>query len=321
MLRYVIRRLLWSIPILFIASVLVFIAIKATTNPAALRGPGIRTEDVLRYRQQLGLDKSPVEQYTTWLKGFVQLDLGISLETRQEVWPDLRQAMWNTIRLGLFAWLITIVVGVTIGVISAVKQYSWFDNSSTGLSFVGLSVPNFFFGLLLQLVLVLKFKDWFGDTPFYTSQMNSPGEKCSLCMDRLRHMVLPALTVAVQGIAVYSRLMRASMLDVLTSDYMRTARAKGISERRVIVKHAMRNALIPVTTFAALDVGAIIGGLIITEQVFQWPGMGLYFLNSFGDGDYARVLPWMMIVVVSVIVFNLIADVLYGVLDPRIRVE
>jgi peptide/nickel transport system permease protein len=320
-LRYVIRRLLWTIPILLITSVLVFIAIKATTNPAALRGPGIRTEDVQRYKEQLGLDKSGTEQYLLWLKNIVQGDLGISLETRQAVWPDLQTAMGNTIRLGLFAWIITISVGVTIGVVSAVKQYSWFDNASTGSSFVGLSVPPFFFGLLLQLVLVLKFQDWFGGTPFFTSQMNSPGEKCGICMDRFRHMVLPALTIAVQGIAIYSRLMRASMLDVMSSDYMRTARAKGISERRVIVRHAVRNALIPVTTFAALDVGAIIGGLIITEQVFQWPGMGLYFLNSFSDGDYARVLPWMMIVVVSVVIFNLIADILYGVLDPRIRVE
>ncbi len=321
MLRYVIRRLLWTIPMLLITSIIVFVAIKATTNPAALRGPGISSEDALRYREQLGLDKSGTEQYVIWLKNIVRGDLGISLETRQEVWPDLRSAMWNTVRLGLFAWLITITLGVTIGVISAVRQYSWFDNTSTGLSFVGLSVPPFFFGLVLQLVLVLKFQDWFGGTPFYTSQMNSPGESCGLCADRLRHMVLPALTIAVQGVAIYSRLMRASMLDVLSSDYMRTARAKGISERRVIVRHAVRNALIPVTTFAALDIGAIIGGLIITESVFQWPGMGMYFTSSFGDGDYARVLPWMMIVVVSVVVFNLIADILYGVLDPRIRVE
>jgi peptide/nickel transport system permease protein len=195
-----------------------------------------------------------------------------------------------------------------------------FDTFATGLSFVGLSMPPFFFGLILQIVLVLKFKDWFGDTPFFTSRMNTPGTG-GFGTDRLWHIILPALTVAVQGIAVYSRYMRSSMLDVLNSDYMRTARAKGLSEVRVVVRHGMRNALIPLTTFAAIDVGSIMGGLIISEQIFEWPGMGKYFLTAFSDGDYARILPWMMLVVLSVIVFNLIADLLYGVLDPRIRLD
>ena len=129
------------------------------------------------------------------------------------------------------------------------------------------------------------------------------------------------MAVAVQQVAVYSRYMRASMLEVLNSDYLRTARAKGIMERRVIFRHAMRNALIPVTTFAAIDIGAVLGGLVITEQIFEWPGMGRYFLEAFGNGDYLQVLPWMMIVVFSVILLNLIADLVYGVLDPRIRLD
>jgi peptide/nickel transport system permease protein len=148
--------------------------------------------------------------------------------------------------------------------------------------------------------------------------MNSPGTD-GFGWDRFMHMILPALTVAVQGIAIYSRYMRASMLETLNSDYLRTARAKGLRERRVVVRHALRNALIPVTTLAALEVGAILGGLVISEQIFEWPGMGTYFLTALGDGDYARVLPWMMIVVGSAIVFNLVADLLVGVLDPRIR--
>jgi peptide/nickel transport system permease protein len=150
--------------------------------------------------------------------------------------------------------------------------------------------------------------------------MNSPGQD-GFGLDRMWHMVLPAMTVAVQGIAVYSRYMRSSMLDVLSSDYLRTARAKGISERRVIVRHALRNALIPVVTYTAIDIGSIIGGLVITEQIFGINGMGRYFLASFSDGEYVNILPWMMIVVLSVIVFNLVADMLYGVLDPRIRLD
>jgi peptide/nickel transport system permease protein len=320
LLRFILRRLLWSIPVLFIASVLVFIAVKSTTDPGALRGPGVRSEDVLRYKEQLGLDKGPVEQYTTWLGHFVRGDLGKSLKTRQPIWPELKDAIGNTLQLGLFAFLFTIFFGVLIGSISAIRQYSLFDKVSTGLSFIGLSMPPFFFALILQIVLVLKFQDWFDNTPFFTSRMNSPGQN-GFGIDRFWHILLPAATVAVQGIAVYSRYMRSSMLDVLSSDYLRTARAKGLGEARVMISHGMRNALIPLTTFAALDVGAIMGGLIITEQVFEWPGMGRYFLQAFSDGDYARILPWMMLVVLSVIVLNLVADLLYGVLDPRIRVD
>jgi peptide/nickel transport system permease protein len=135
----------------------------------------------------------------------------------------------------------------------------------------------------------------------------------------LKHMVLPTLVVAIQIIAVYARYMRSSLLDVLNSDFMRTARSKGISERRVLVRHGMRNALIPVVTIAALDVGAIVGGLIITENVFSYPGMGVYFLSAFGQGDFPLLMPWMVIIVASVLLFNLVADIAYAWLDPRIR--
>jgi peptide/nickel transport system permease protein len=325
MVFYAIRRLLWSIPVIIIASIVVFVAVKATTNPAAaLRLPGVRATDVQRFREQLHLDDPALKQYTGWFTDFLHGDLGKTLRNKP-VWPDLRDALIVTLQLGILAYTITIVVGLTIGIVSAIKQYSWFDTLGTGISFFGLSIPPFFFGLMLQVILVLKFKDWFGSTPFYTSGLNSAthsgGPRLEFSYDRFIHLVLPAITVAVQGIAVYSRYMRASMLDVLNSDYLRTARAKGISERRVIVKHALRNALIPVVTYTAIDIGSIIGGLVITEQVFGIQGMGVYFLNAFRDGEYVQILPWMMIVVLSVIVFNLIADMLYGVLDPRIRLD
>lgn len=320
MLRYAVRRLLWSIPIILIASVLVFVAVKNTTDPGSLRLPGVTAEQQQRFREDLGLDKGGFEQYTTWLANFVTGDFGESIQTRRPVWPELKTAMWNTIQLGALAFVLSVTLGVAIGTISAIKQYSWFDSATTGASFFGLSIPPFFFGLILQIVLVLQFQKWFGDTPFFTSRMNSPGVR-GFGWDRLMHMVLPALTVAVQSVAIYSRYMRSSMLEVLNSDYLRTARAKGLSERRVIVRHAMRNALIPLTTFAALDVGAILGGLVITEQIFEWPGMGRYFLDAFSDGDYVKILFWMMLVVLAVIVFNLVADLLYGVLDPRIRLD
>src|SRR5438067_4901228 len=320
MFLYAVRRLLWSIPVLLIASILVFVAVKASTDPAAsLRRPGVTAADVQRFRQELHLNDSGIDQYKSWITNFLHGDLGRNLRNKP-VWPDLRDAIIVTLQLGFYAYVLTVVFGLTIGIISAVKQYSWFDSLATGVSFFGLSIPPFFFGLMLQIILVLKFKDWFGSTPFYTSGVNNSTET-GLGFDRMIHLTLPAITVAVQGIAIYSRYMRASMLDVLSSDYLRTARAQGISERRVIVKHALRNALIPVVTVSAIDIGSIMGGLVITEQVFGVNGMGRYFLQSFSDGEYDNILPWMMIVVFSVIVFNLVADLLYGVLDPRIRLD
>jgi len=319
MVLYAVRRLLWSIPVILIASILVFVAVRSTTNPAAQRCPTCRAEDQQRLVKELNLDEPATSQYVTWLGNFAQGDFGKTLRNT-EVWPDLRDSMIVTLQLGALAWIITISFGLTIGVISAIKQYSWFDSLATGVSFFGLSIPPFFFGLMLQIILVLKFRDWFGTTPFFTSGVNN-STSSGLGYDRLVHLLLPAFTVAVQGIAVYSRYMRSSMLDVLNSDYLRTARAKGISERRVIVRHALRNALIPVVTYSAIDIGALIGGLVVTEQIFQIPGMGVYFLQAFRDGEYVKILPWMMIVVLSVILFNLIADLLYGILDPRIRLD
>lgn len=315
MLGFALRRLLWSIPILLISSVLVFTALKASTDPAVVRGPGITAEDVQRFRADLGLDSPAHVQYTRWLGNFVQGDLGESLKTNQEVWPDLWEAMKNTLQLGIIAAAVTIVVGVFLGTISALRHNSLVDHAATGTSFVALSMPPFVFGLVLQIIVGIYLKDSLGDY-----LVISNGTRFDMwSSDRMWALILPVITVAVQQIAVYSRFMRSSMLDVLNADYLRTARAKGVDERRVIVRHGMRNALIPLVTYSAIDIGALIGGLIITEQVFEWHGMGWYFLNAFGEGDYFRVLPWAMIVVAAVIIFNLVADLLYGVLDPRIR--
>jgi ABC-type dipeptide/oligopeptide/nickel transport system permease component len=192
---------------------------------------------------------------------------------------------------------------------------------ATGAAFLGLSIPNFWFALLLQLFFGLYLTNWLNlsEPIFFTAGRNTPGTLGFHPVDVARHLVLPMLVLAVQIIAVYSRYMRASMLEVMHSDYLRTARAKGLRERRVIVGHAMRNALIPLTTQVAIDVGAIAGGLIITEYIFAWPGMGRFFVDAMDRGDYLQVLPWVMVTVAFVILFNLVADILYAVLDPRIR--
>lgn len=323
MWRYIVRRIIFSIPILLISSVLVFMAIKSTTDPvaAASLSPRFRPEDLVRLRADLGLDRPPVVQYMSWLGDFVRFDWGSSIITNRPVFPDIKEAFKNTIILGLAGVGLSLVIGVGIGIYSALRQYAAFDHLATGAAFLGLSMPTFWFALMVQLFLGVYLTRWLGSSRplFYTTGMSTPGVEGFELLDRLRHIALPTLVLAVQIVAVYSRYTRASMLEVIQADFVRTARAKGVRERRVVVRHGMRNALIPLTTQVALDVGAIAGGLIITETVFSWPGMGQLFIRAIGLGDYTVVLPWVMITVTFVILFNLVADVLYAVLDPRIR--
>jgi peptide/nickel transport system permease protein len=324
MFRYAVRRLLFSIPVLIVSSVLVFTVVRANGDfTSSLRAnPRARAEDIQRVREALGLDKTGPQQYLGWLSHFIRGDWGKSLLTNQPVSKDIQKALWNTMVLGIVATVLSLAVGVGIGVYSALRQYSLFDHVSTGAAFLGLSMPNFWFALMLQLFFGFYLSKWLGlsgDPILYTTGMFKAGTTGFHLMDRIRHLALPALVLAVQIVAIYSRYMRSSMLEVLHSDYLRTARAKGLRERRVIVRHAMRNALIPLTTQVALDLGLLAGGLIITEQIFQWPGMGKFFINAMTNGDYPQVLPWLMLVVAFVIVFNLIADIMYAILDPRIR--
>jgi peptide/nickel transport system permease protein len=323
MLRYVARRLLFSIPVLLIASISVFYVVRSATSPeGALAGnPRITDEDRQRFRHDLGLDKSGFSQYTTWAGHFVTGNWGDSLLTQRRVAPYIRSALYNTMVLAMLALIFSLTLGIGIGLFSAVRQYSVFDYIGTGGAFFGLSMPPFWFGLILQIVFGVYLPGWLGHSGaiFPIAGMMEPGSEGFHLGDRLSHLVLPVLTLSVQFIAVYSRYLRASMLEQIHSDYMRTARAKGLGEGRVIIRHGMRNALIPLTTQVALDIGSIAGGLIVTEQIFQWPGMGMVFLEAIRLGDYPVVLAWLMIVVASVIVLNLVADVIYGILDPRIR--
>jgi peptide/nickel transport system permease protein len=186
---------------------------------------------------------------------------------------------------------------------------------------VGLSIPNFWFALLLQMLFGVYLTKWLhlSEPIFYTAGLTSPGSEGFHLLDRLRHLVLPMLVLSFQEIAIYSRYMRSSMIEVMQSDFLRTARAKGITETRLVARHAVRNALIPITTVASISIGAIAGGLIITESIFEYPGMGRLFVDAVQLGDYLVVLPWLMVAVTFVILFNLVADVMYAFLDPRIR--
>jgi peptide/nickel transport system permease protein len=262
-----------------------------------------------------------VRGYFKWLKNFLTGNWPRSIKGSREVWPKLKDAMANSLRLGVAASVVGISFGLVIGVIAALRPGGRRDVIINTSAFVGISIPPFISAIMFQLLFAVYWQRWFGYSLFPTSGVYPAGHTGFNLFLMLKFMALPTLVVAIQTIAGYSRYMRSSLLDVINSDYMRTARSKGISERKILIKHGMRNALIPVVTLAALDIGGILGGLIITENIFSYPGMGLYFLKSFGDGDFPLLMPWMVIIVASILLFNLIADISYAWLDPRILLD
>lgn len=322
MLRYVARRVAWAIPTLLLVTFLVYVALRTGTDPVksyTRANPRATPAKIEEYIRVNGLDPNYVTGYLRWLLNFVTFDWPRSIKGSREVWPELRDSLANTLRLGVAATIVGITVGLFLGVYAALRPGGRRDVAVNTAAFVGISVPPYVSAILFQLLFAVYWSKWFGGTLFPTSGVYPPGHTGFNLMLMAKHMVLPTLVVAIQIIAVYSRYMRSSLLDVLNSDYMRTARSKGISERRVLVRHGLRNALIPIVTIAALDVGTIVGGLIITENVFSYPGMGKYFLLAFGEGDFPLLMPWMVIIVASVLFFNLLADIAYAWLDPRIR--
>jgi len=321
-LRYVLRRLAWAIPTLIFVTFLVYIALRIGTDPVASYkriNPRATKAKIAQYIEVNGLDPNYVRGYFRWLGNFVTLDWPRSIKGSREVWPQLKDALANTIRLGVAASSVGIVIGLGLGVFAALRPGGRRDVAVNTAAFVGISIPPYVSAILFQLLFAVYWSRWFGTTLFPTSGVYPPGQMGFDLGLMIKHMVLPTFVVAIQIIAVYSRYMRSSLLDVLSSEYMRTARSKGISEARVLFRHGLRNALIPVVTIAALDVGAIVGGLIITENVFSYPGMGKYFLSAFGEGDFPLLMPWMVLIVASTLFFNLLADISYAWLDPRIR--
>jgi peptide/nickel transport system permease protein len=303
---------------------LVYIALRIGTDPVASYkriNPRATKAKIAQYIEVNGLDPNYVRGYFRWLGNFVTLDWPRSIKGSREVWPQLKDALANTIRLGVAASSVGIVIGLGLGVFAALRPGGRRDVAVNTAAFVGISIPPYVSAILFQLLFAVYWSRWFGSTLFPTSGVYPPGQQGFNLGLMIKHMVLPTFVVAIQIIAVYSRYMRSSLLDVLSSEYMRTARSKGISEARVLFKHGLRNALIPVVTIAAIDVGAIVGGLIITENVFSYPGMGKYFLSAFGEGDFPLLMPWMVIIVASTLFFNLLADISYAWLDPRIRLD
>ncbi len=260
------------------------------------------------------------------------LNWGDSFRGDGAVWDNIFGAAGNTFRLGLAGLFLALIVGIPLGIYQAIKQYSFFDQMGTMVSFITFSTPIFIVGVGLQLMFALYLERWTGVKVFYVAGMTSTGydelgrgllgmPSLAQLGDIAQHLALPALSIAIISMAGYSRFQRASMLEVMHSDYLRTAKAKGLPRRTIIVKHALRNALIPIVTLVSLDIAFIIGGAIITESIFGWPGVGRLYLGAIQAIDYPTIMAVVMAIGAGVVVMNIVADILYGVLDPRVRYD
>ena len=325
MLQFVVRRLLYSIVVLVAASFIVFMFVaKGAGDPlgALKMTPNIDRAGIERIEEEKHLNESIFVRYGYWVKDAATNQFGTYLLSQRPILPDLWRVMKNTLQLVIISELLAVLIAIGIGVLSALRQYSVFDYTATTFSFLGLAMPVFWLGLMVQVAIVQIFLAT-GHKIFPIANLSSvdPGTGIHFWVDRAWHLTLPVMVLIVASISQYSRFMRASMLEVVNADYVRTARAKGLNERRVTMGHTFRNALIPLVTVVALNFGGLLGGAIITETVFSLDGMGLYFINSLGQADPYPIMAWLMITATVIIVFNLIADILYGVLDPRVRYD
>jgi peptide/nickel transport system permease protein len=326
MLVFVIRRILISVPVLVASTILTFLLVKVAGDPLEYlkeRHPRPSQQTIDAEAHRLYLDHPLFAQYWHWIGNLVlHGDWGPSVHGIDSVGGELWRCLLVTGRLVFFAVAIALTLAIGTGVLSAVKQYSATDYTATAIGFLFLSMPTFWFAILLKQAGI-----WFNDKTG-TQIFATIGERSipitdhsflGTVKDTFGHSVLPVIVLGLVGYAAWSRYTRASMLEVLNSDYVRLARSKGLSPRRVLVRHALRTALIPLTTVTALDIASLLGGAIITETVFQWHGMGYLFVTGLQQLDFNVLLAWLLVTAVIVITFNLVADLLYGALDPRIR--
>ncbi len=322
MLTFVVRRLLYSVAVLFAASFIVFAGVSSVSDPLAFvrMQPGFSEQTIENIEARKHLNEPIPVRYVYWVRDAVTDGFGTTVIGDRPILPDLERAMGHTLQLALAAEILAILFAIGIGVYSALRQYSAFDYSATTFSFLGFATPAFWLALMLQILFVNVFL-WFDTRIFYVANLSSvdPGTGLHFVLDRAQHLALPIIVLMVANIATYSRFMRASMLEVVNADYVRTARAKGLSERTVTMRHAFRNALIPMVTLVALNFGALLSGVVVVETIFALDGMGLYFVNALNAGDPYPIMAWLMITATMIILFNLVADIAYGVLDPRVR--
>jgi ABC-type dipeptide/oligopeptide/nickel transport system permease component len=304
MTQYIVRRLLITVLVLFGITIIIFAMVRLVPGDPAMvmAGQDATEEQIELIRAHLGLDKHPVEQYFIFAGNLLRGDMGVSIRTQLPVTEEIMHRLPNTVLLATAAMLVAIVLGVAAGIIAGIKQYSVFDYSSMLLALFGLSMPVFWLGLMLMLLFSLVL-GWLPATG----------------AGSWRHLILPAFTLGAASTAIVARMTRSSMLDVIRLDYVRTARAKGLTERLVIIRHALKNALIPVVTVVGLQLGVLLGGAVLTENVFAWPGLGRLLVEAILARDYPVVQGVVLVVAAMFILVNLVVDIIYVYLDPRIR--
>ena len=312
MTQYILRRFLWAIPVLLGASFLVFWSIRwVPGDPAiAIAGELATPELVEKVRAELGLDQPLPIQYAIYLGRMVRGDMGTSVRSGLPVFDEIRIRLPRTLQLTFFSLLFAAIIGIPIGVLSATRANTWIDALSMIFALLGVSMPIFWLGLMLIVFFALTLPSWLG--------LNQPILPPT-GTGTWQHFVMPTIALAANSMAIQARMTRASMLEVLRSDYIRTARAKGVPEFSVVYNHGLRNALIPIITVIGLQFGTLLGGAVLTETVFAWPGIGRLLVDSIGYRDYPMIQGTVLVITVGFVLVNILVDVLYAYLDPRIR--
>jgi len=319
MTAYLVRRILQMIPLLLGISIITFVIINATGSPLNNLefDPRVRPEDIARLRANLGLDKPLHERYFIWLGNVLQGDFGVSMANRIPVTDRILAVLPNTLRLSVASLILSLIISVPIGVYAAVKRNSIFDRFANVGAVAGFAIPTVWLGLMLILLVAVKFREW--GLPYLpvggVSDLRSGGG----FWDRIEHMILPVIALSIPQIAGWVVYIRSAMLEVIRQDYIRTAQAKGLKDRVVMLRHGFRNALLPLITLVGLSIPDLFAGSLIVENVFAYNGMGRLAIDAVNEKDYTVVMGTTIFFAVLVVVGNLVADILYSVADPRIR--
>ena len=311
---YLLRRLLQLLPTLLTASILIFFIIAlAPGDPAAMRlGPEATQEQIQNERERLGLDQPLPIRYAIWMGDVLSLNLGRSLYTNRPVTELIGEAFPKTVELSLTALVVSLLIGIPLGIWAALHKDQWPDTLITGFNALGLAIPSFWLGILLILFFSVQ-------TRLLPPSGAGPAELGFPA--NFRYLIMPVATIAISNLSVFSRFMRSALIDVLSEDFIRTARAKGLSEWLVIARHALKNALIPIVTIVGIQFGILLGGAVVTESVFAYPGIGRLTVTAILNRDYPVVQATLMLVVLIFLIANTLVDLLYGYLDPRVRLE
>jgi len=313
---YLIRRLLYMVLILLAASMLIFFLYALVPGDFVSSNIKLTAERKAELREIYGLNKPLIDRYLTWMNNAFHGNFGYSLAQQKPVLTLFNEYIWNSFLLAAVSTFFTWLIAVIVGVVSAYKQYSWFDTLVMIFIFAAMSIPSFFIGLLLIKIMAVDLK-WLPPGGMMTTGSNAVGME--YVKEVFHHMALPVIVMTLLGVGSLTRYFRGNMLDVIRQDYIRTARAKGMKERTVMFRHALRNALLPAITLVGFELPALFGGSLIIEKIFNWPGIGQLYMQSFGVRDYPLLMGFTMFIAILTVIGTLISDILYRVADPRVR--